>query len=308
MNIYDVLIIGGGPAGLTAAIYTSRAKFKTLILEKMIVGGQVTTTHEVENYPGFAEPINGFLLMDNFQRQAKRLGTEIITGVEVKSISMSQDIFEINSNKDTFYSRALIIASGARYKKLGIKGESQYIGRGVSYCATCDGAFFRNMEVAVIGGGNSALEEAIFLTKFVSKVYIIHRRGEFRADKIVQERVSQNSKIELLLNSVPLEIKGGNVVEKIVIQNKISGDMRDINVSGVFVFIGLDPNTEFIDPSFIESKDGYLIVDSECKTNRNGCFAAGDAVHKSLRQIATAVGDGAVAANSVKNYLEKLGI
>ncbi len=307
MEIYDVIIIGSGPAGLTSAIYTSRAKLKTLILEKMIVGGQVTVTAEVENYPGFVEPINGFLLMNNFERQAKKFGAEIKTGVEVKEIKKEKGIFTLSTINEVFNSRALIIATGAKYKNIGIPGEKEFAGKGVSYCATCDGAFFKDKVVAVIGGGNSALDEAIFLTKFVNKVYLIHRRKEFRADKIYQERVFANEKIETILNYIPVSINGSNQgVESITIKEKDTGEIRELKIDGVFVFVGLSPNTEFLN-GFIETdKSGYIITDNEKKTNVDGCFAAGDVTIKTLRQIATAVGDGAIAANSVKTYLENL--
>ncbi len=304
MEVYDCIIIGAGPAGLTAAIYASRGKIRTLMLEKMIVGGQVTTTHEIENYPGFVEPVNGFLLMNNFERQAKRFGTEIKTGIETKKITKENNIFKIETNKETYYSKTLIIATGAKYKSINIPGEDKFTGRGVSYCATCDGAFFKDKEVAVIGGGNSALEEALFLTKFVRKVYLIHRRKEFRADKIFQERVTENEKIEPVLNYIPLEIIGNDSVEKIIIEEKETKEKKELNVDGVFVFIGLTPNTEFIKDFITTNDNGYIITDNNLATNVKGCFAAGDAILKELRQIATAVGEGAIAANSVKHYLE----
>ncbi len=305
MEIYDVIIIGSGPAGLTAAIYTSRSRFKTLILEKMVVGGQVTVTAEVENYPGFVDPINGFLLMNNFERQAKKFGTEIKTGYEVKKIEKQNNLFVIDTGKEVFKSKTLIISTGAKFKNIGIPGEKEFTGRGVSYCATCDGAFFRDKVVAVIGGGNSALDEALFLTKFVKKVFLIHRRKEFRADKIYQERVFENEKIETVLNYIPIEIIGKDRgVEKIILKERDNGELKELSVDGVFVFIGLSPNTEFLDGFVQLNEGGYIVTDKEQKTNINGCFAAGDVTIKTLRQIATAVGDGAIAANSAKNYLE----
>ena len=305
MDIYDVIIIGSGPAGLTSAIYTARSRFKTLILEKAIVGGQVTVTAEVENYPGFVEPINGFLLMNSFENQAKKFGAEIKTGVEVKKIDKKNNLFLIDAGEQVYKSKVLIIATGTKYRNIGIPGEKEFAGRGVSYCATCDGAFFKDQVVAVIGGGNSALDEALFLTKFARKIYLIHRRKEFRADKIYQERVFGNNKIETVLNYIPEAIHGNEKgVEKIVIKEKDSGDIKELNVDGVFVFIGLSPNTEFLN-GFVETdKAGYIVTDNEKATNVEGCYAAGDVTIKTLRQIATAVGDGATAANSVKVYLE----
>ena len=304
--MFDVVIIGSGPAGLTAAIYTSRAKLKTVVLEKTVVGGQVTTTYEVENYPGFVDPINGFLLMNNFERQAKKFGTEIITGAEVLSIEKNGNFFNVRTNKDEFLAKTIVIATGAKFRKMGIPGEDKFTGRGVSYCATCDGAFFREKDVAVVGGGNSALEEALFLTKFVNKVYLVHRRKEFRADKIVQEKVLKNDKIEPVLNYIPLEIKGDNEISELVLEEKERKSIKSLNVDGVFVFIGLTPNSDFL-KGFVETdENGYVITDSDLHTNVKGIFAAGDVLKKSLRQIATAVGDGALVSNSVKNYLENL--
>jgi thioredoxin reductase (NADPH) len=304
--MFDVVIIGSGPAGLTAAIYTSRAKLKTVVLEKTVVGGQVTTTYEVENYPGFVDPINGFLLMNNFERQAKKFGTEIITGAEVLSIEKNGNFFNVRTNKDEFPAKTIVIATGAKFRKMGIPGEDKFTGRGVSYCATCDGAFFREKDVAVVGGGNSALEEALFLTKFVNKVYLVHRRKEFRADKIVQEKVLKNDKIEPVLNYIPLEIKGDNEISELVLEEKERKSIKSLNVDGVFVFIGLTPNSDFL-KGFVETdENGYVITDSDLHTNVKGIFAAGDVLKKSLRQIATAVGDGALVSNSVKNYLENL--
>jgi thioredoxin reductase (NADPH) len=302
--IYDVAIIGSGPAGLTAAIYTSRAKLKTVVLEKMVVGGQVTTTYEVENYPGFTEPINGFLLMNKFENQAKKFGTEIITGSEVTNVSRENDFFNIETSKGLIKSKTIIIATGAKYRKIGIPGEDKFTGRGVSYCATCDGAFFKDRVVAVIGGGNSALEESLFLTKFVKKVYLIHRRKEFRADKVIQEKVFENDKIEPVLNYIPVEIKGDNDIKEIVIKEKETGEIKSLNVDGVFIFIGLTPNSENFKDFVKMDENGYIIVNKNLETNLPGVFAAGDVIQKDLRQIATAVGDGAIAANSAKNYIE----
>ena len=302
--MFDVIIIGSGPAGLTSAIYTSRGKLKTAILEKTIVGGQVTTTFEVENYPGFVDPVNGFLLMNNFERQAKKFGAEIILGAEVLSIEKDNEIFIITTNKEEFKTKSVIIATGAKYRKIGIPGEEKFLGRGVSYCATCDGAFFRDKTVAVIGGGNSALEESLFLTKFVKMVYLIHRRKEFRADKVVQEKVLQNEKIEPVLNYIPVEIKGNDDVREIVIEEKETKNQNTLTIDGVFLFIGLTPNSEFLNGFVKTNEQGYILTDNNMATNVKGVFAAGDVLQKNLRQIATAVGDGALAADSVKKYLE----
>ncbi len=304
--MYDVIIIGGGPAGLTASIYTSRAKLKTLILEKMIPGGQVTTTHLVENYPGFPEPINGFLLMSHFQKQAQNFGAEIVISKEVTSIEKEDKIFKIKTPDNEYKAKAVLIATGAKYKTLGIPGEEKFKGRGVSYCATCDGAFFKDKEVAVIGGGNSALEEALFLTKFVKKVYLIHRRFQFRADKILQDRVKENEKIEPILNYVPVSVNGKDEVESITIEERDTKERKKIKVDGVFFFIGLSPNSEFLKDFVKKDENGYIIVNENLETNVEGCFAAGDVIKKKVRQIATAVGDGATAGVNIREYLENL--
>ena len=304
--MYDVIIIGAGPAGLTAGIYTARAKLKTLIIEKMIPGGQVTTTHLVENYPGFPEPINGFLLMNHFQKQAQNFGAEIITSKEVKEIKKEENFFKVKTVDNEITARSVLIATGAKFRELGIPGEDKFKGKGVSYCATCDGAFFKDKVVAVIGGGNSALEEALFLTKFVKKVYLIHRRYQFRADKILQDRVKENEKIETILNYIPVSINGENGVESITIEERDSKERKELKVDGVFVFIGLTPNSEFV-RNFIQTDDnGYIIVNENYETNVKGCFAAGDVIKKKVRQIATAVGDGAAAGVNIKDYLEKI--
>ncbi len=304
--MYDIIIIGGGPAGLTASIYTSRAKLKTLILEKMIPGGQVTTTHLVENYPGFPEPINGFLLMSHFQKQAQNFGAEIVTSKEVTSIEKEDKIFKIKTLDNEYKAKAVLIATGAKYKTLGIPGEEKFKGRGVSYCATCDGAFFKDKEVAVIGGGNSALEEALFLTKFVRKVYLIHRRFQFRADKILQDRVKENEKIEPILNYVPVSVNGKDEVESITIEERDTKERKEIKVDGVFFFIGLSPNSEFLKDFVKKDENEYIIVNENLETNIEGCFAAGDVIKKKVRQIATAVGDGATAGVNIREYLENL--
>ena len=303
--MYDVIIVGAGPAGLTAGIYTARAKLKTLIIEKMIPGGQVTTTHLVENYPGFPEPVNGFVLMNSFQKQAQNFGAEIITSKEVISIEKEGNVFNVKTSEKTYTSKSILITTGAKFKSLGIPGEEKFKGRGVSYCATCDGAFFKDKEVAVIGGGNSALEEALFLTKFVKKVYLIHRRHQFRADKIFQDRVKENDKIETIMNYVPVSINGDTEVESITIEERDTKERKEIKVDGVFFFIGLAPNSEFVKNFVNTDDDGYILVDENYQTNVEGCFAAGDVIKKKVRQIATAVGDGAAAGVNIKDYLSQ---
>lgn len=302
--IYDTIIIGGGPAGLTSAIYSSRARLATLIIEKAGCGGQIAITDFLENYPGFETGINGFELTSKMEQQARHFGTEIVYG-EVLSIETKETLKKVILADKTYITKTIIIASGSNFKKLGIKGEAEFIGKGVSYCATCDGPFFKNKEVAVIGGGDSALQEALFLTKFVNKVFLIHRRDKFRATQILQERVSSEPKIEVVLDCIVEEIAGNNIIEKVKIKNVKSGMLKEIAVNGVFVFIGWIPNTKFLTQNKITlDENGYIITDDQMKTSLDGIFACGDVRKKILRQVVTATGDGATASISAQNYIE----
>lgn len=302
--IYDTIIIGGGPAGLTSAIYSSRARLATLIIEKAGCGGQIAITDFLENYPGFETGINGFELTSKMEQQARHFGTEIVYG-EVLSIETKETLKKVILADKTYITKTIIIASGSNFKKLGIKGEAEFIGKGVSYCATCDGPFFKNKEVAVIGGGDSALQEALFLTKFVNKVFLIHRRDKFRATQILQERVSSEPKIEVVLDCIVEEIAGNNIIEKVKIKNVKSGMLKEIAVNGVFVFIGWIPNTKFLTQNKITlDENGYIITDDQMKTSLYGIFACGDVRKKILRQVVTATGDGATASISAQNYIE----
>ena len=303
-DLYDVIIIGGGPAGLTAGIYCARARFKTLMIEKMVPGGQVMTAFMIENYPGFPEGIQGPDLMEKFIEQGKRFGLETDSGT-VEKITIEGDIKLLHLEDRILKSRAVIIATGAAPIKLNIPGEDLYTGRGVSYCATCDGAFFRNQEVAVIGGGNSALSEAFFLTRFASKVYIIHRRDKLRADAIVQEEARENPKISFIWDTVVDSAEGDDSgMTKLKLRNVKSGATSELPAQGVFIYVGMHPNTEFLKGTIELTPDGYITADEEGKTSAPGVFAVGDVRKKELRQIATAVGDGAAVSFTVERYLK----
>lgn len=296
----DLLIIGGGPAGLTAGIYAKRALLDCKLIEKQGVGGQIAVSHWIENYPGFPG-ISGAGLMDKFEEHAKEMGLDIVFG-EVYSIDKIPGGFSIKTSSEEIQARSVIVATGAKPKKLNIPGEEQFIGRGVSFCATCDAPFFRELEVAVIGGGNSAIKEADYLTKFASKVYLIHRRKEFRAEKISQQKLLSNPKVEFILDSVAEEIIGGQIIEKLAIKNVLSGEESIINVGGVFIFIGTDPITEFVDVE--KDKNGFIITDKNQKTSVEGIFAAGDCCSSPIKQVAAAVGDGTKAALLALQYIE----
>jgi len=302
---YDVLIIGAGPAGLTAGLYASRARVRTCCLERLpSPGGQAALTGIVENYPGIDEPVAGLELCRRMERQARSFGLEIISE-EARNVTISDDEIVVHDAGGSIRSSALIVASGTRSALLGIPGEMDFLGKGVSYCATCDGPLFRDQEVAVVGGGDSALDEALFLTKFCKKVHLIHRRAEFRAVKVLVERVTSNERIELIKHSEVKKIIGTASVEAIEVKDAESDEVRQIAVSGVFLYVGLSPNTEFLRGIVETDDDGYIETDEDMGTSVRGIFAAGDARHKSLRQIATAVGDGALAAMSAARYLEK---
>lgn len=293
----DLIILGAGPAGLSAAIYGMRAGLDLLVMEKFSPGGQVVNTYEVENYPGFAEPVPGWDLVSAMENQARRLGTEIASG-EVTGITRDEwdNAFTLTlSDGSTLRAKAVIAATGASLKKLGIPGEERFFGRGVSYCATCDAAFYRERVTAVIGGGDTALEEAHYLTRFSSKVYLIHRRGEFRGAKVLQDRVLSSDRIVPVLDSLPVSINGETKVESLTVTNVRTGETAVIPVDGVFVFIGYTPNTSYLPPDLL-NKSGEVVVDMEMRTSIRGLFAAGDLRCHSKRQIVMACADGATAA------------
>lgn len=300
--IYDMLIVGGGPAGLSAAIYASRARMSVLVIEAMLSGGQIATTERLENYPGFPEGIGGAEFGQLLEAQARRFGTEMVLAT-VTGVSSEGEIKTVQTSNGTYRGRTLLIASGTRPRALGVPGEEEFKGRGVSYCATCDGFFYQDQEVAVVGGGDSALQEAMFLTKFASKVYIIHRRDQLRAINILRERAKANPKIEFLLDSQVRTINGTDSVESVTVYNKKLDKTREVKVSGIFLYVGLIPNTDFLDSSIKVDEYGYIITNEAMETSVAGVYAAGDIRQKSLRQVVTAVADGAIAAVSANNYL-----
>ncbi|MCX8116465.1 MAG: thioredoxin-disulfide reductase [Desulfobacterota bacterium] len=301
---YDVIIIGGGPAGLTAGLYTSRARLQTLLIETGLFGGQMTTTELIENYPGFPEGVSGEELSRLMEEQAKRFGLETLTD-EVVEVHLEGDLRKVKTYGGEFRCRALIICTGTEYRKLGVPGEEEFKGRGLSYCATCDGAFFKDSRVAVVGGGDSALTEALFLTKFVNELLLIHRRDALRATKIYQERAMSHPKIRFVWNSVVEEIKGDQVVRSVRVRDVKTGESKEIPIDGIFLFIGLVPRTTFLKGLVEMDEAGYILTDENCQTSVEGVFAAGDCRRKLLRQIATAVGDGATAAFAAEKYLEE---
>jgi thioredoxin reductase (NADPH) len=300
---YEVIIIGGGPAGLTAGLYTARARLRTLLIEIGLFGGQMTTTELIENYPGFPQGITGTELSALMEEQAKRFGMETASD-EVLEVTLEGDWKHVKTYGGTYRSEALIVTTGTEYRKLGIPGEMELRGKGVSYCATCDGAFFKDNRIVVVGGGDSALTEALFLTKFAKELTIIHRRDALRATKIYQERAFANPKIKFLWDSVVEEIKGSDTVRSVVVKNVKTGELREFETGGVFLFVGLTPRTESMKGIVKVDEGGYLLTNENCETSVKGIFAAGDCRKKLLRQVATAVGDGATAAFAAEKYLE----
>ncbi|WP_213699041.1 thioredoxin-disulfide reductase [Acetomicrobium sp.] len=303
MEKRELVIVGGGPAGLTAAIYGRRAGLDVLVLEKGMAGGQITITAEIENWPGIPM-ISGEELARAFREHAEKFSPEF-REAEVKKVSMEAGKKVVATDKGDIEAEAVIIATGASFRKLGCPGEAEFTGRGVSYCAVCDGAFFEDQVIAVVGGGNTAVEEADYLTRFASKVYIIHRRDSFRADRAVVEKAMANPKIEPVWNSVVERIKGTDMVEGIVLKNVKTGETSELPVAGVFVFVGMNPNCDFV-KGLVETKDGGWIVTNEMlETSVEGIFAAGDVRDKFLRQVVTAAGDGATAAMAAYSYISE---
>jgi thioredoxin reductase (NADPH) len=301
--MYDLIIIGGGPAGLTAGLYSSRARLNVLMLEKLAPGGQVMNTDWVENYPGFPDGISGFELVERMKNQAEKFGLKIQSD-EVTGLELSADQKIVVTQKQRIETKALILCTGATWKKLGIEGEETLMGKGISYCATCDGPFYRDQDVAVIGGGDTAVEEALFLTRFVSRVYHIHRRDSLRAIKLLQERAFAEEKISFIWDTIPLRILGKNAVDGIELKNVKTGKITGKAVQGIFIFVGNNPNTELVRDLVELNKNGFIITDNNMETSIPGVFAAGDNRAKLFRQISTAVGEGAAASYSAERYLE----
>ncbi|OAG27205.1 thioredoxin-disulfide reductase [Thermodesulfatator autotrophicus] len=301
--MFDLAIIGGGPAGLTAYLYAARARLNTVLIEKTSPGGQVLITDFVENYPGFPDGISGFELIDTFIAQVKKLGFEPLREEVVRLEDLGLNKKLIFASDKELLAQTVIVASGAKPNTLGIPGEKEFTGRGVSYCATCDGPFFRDQVVAVVGGGNTAVQEALFLTKFVQKVFLIHRRDQLRAQKILQERALGHEKIKPIWNTVVEEILGDDQVKAIKLKNRKTGEESILEVNGVFIFIGITPNSDFVKGLLNLDEWGFIITDNEMRTNIPGIFAAGDVRAKACRQIVTACGDGATAAYIAEHFL-----
>ncbi len=300
---FDTIILGGGPAGLSAAIYAARGAVSTAIVDINMLGGQPSNYLELENYPGF-QIVGGYDLMEKFEEHADKFGVQKFPMQEIENVDLKNKI--IKTKEYEFRGKVIIIATGAQPMKLGVPGETEFVGRGVSYCAVCDGAFYKNKIVAVVGGGNAAVEEAMYLTKFADKVYLIHRRDELRADKIVQERAFKNEKIEFVWNSIVKEIKGDKQVTAAVLENVKTKDISNLSVNGVFPYIGMAPNIELFSGQLQQDARGFIITDETMATSVEGVFAAGDVRTTPLRQVVTAAADGAVGAVYAVKYLETI--
>ncbi|HOT23705.1 MAG TPA: thioredoxin-disulfide reductase [Thermoleophilia bacterium] len=306
-DTYDVAIVGAGPSGLTAGIYCARGRRSTVVLERNMAGGQIALTELVENYPGFPDGISGFDLADRMKRQAAQFGAELREITTVASLQPHEDgCFSITTDQESIRSRAVILSPGVEAKRSGIPGEAEFIGRGVSWCATCDGALYKGRTVAVVGGGDAAVEEGLFLTKFADKVYVVHRRDELRAAKIAQERAFANPKMEFVWDSVPRRVVGDQMVEGLEVQNLKTKEVRTLPVNGVFFYIGQIPNTAFLQGVVERDEAGYILTDELMRTSLCGVFACGDARSNPLKQIAMAVGEGALAAVQAQRYLDQL--
>lgn len=306
-DVYDVVIIGAGPAGLAAGLYAARARLNTIIIEKEKSGGQIVTTEEVANYPGSVENASGPSLIARMVEQVDEFGAERVIDT-ITEVELEGKIKVLKGKKNEYKAKSIIIATGAKPRPIGCPGEKELMGKGVSYCATCDGAFFEDLEVFVVGGGDSAVEEAIYLTKFARKVTIVHRRDELRAAKSIQEKAFKNEKIDFLWDSVVDEIKGEGIVESMVVKNKVTGEKTEIvadeedGTFGIFVFVGYLPETKLFE-GLVNMEKGYIKTDTEMHTNIPGVFAAGDCRVKSLRQVVTATADGAIAAVQAEKYI-----
>lgn len=305
-EFHEAVIIGGGPAGLTAGLYLMRAGIDALLLEKAILGGAVINTWQIENYPGFPEGISGKDLMERFSAHAKAFNLKIKEFASVEEVSLKDRLFTVKTEKNIYESKGIIIATGTQSIKLGIPGEDRFLGRGISFCATCDGMFFKDLDVAVIGGGDAAIEEGLSLANIVKKVYVIHRRDTLRAQKILQERAFKNSKIEFLFNKRPTEFKGKDSIEYIVLEDTRDKNITELKVDGVFIYAGSRPDVAFLGDLVDTDEEGFIITDENLATKTKGLFAAGDVRKKRLRQVSTAVGDGALAAFELERYLIEL--
>ena len=309
-KIYDVIVIGGGPAGLSAALYAGRARLSTLVLEKKKEGGQIALTSEVENYPGCLEGESGPSLIERMHKQVLHFGAEFAID-EIESVSLEGSIKELKGKKGTYQAKTIIIATGASSRPIGCKNEKEYIGKGISYCATCDGSFFEDFDIYVVGGGDTAVEEAMYLTKFGRSVTLIHRRDELRAAKSIQDKAFKNPKMKFMWNSVVKEVSGDGILSSMVVENVKTGELTTIEANeedmtfGLFGFVGYIPKTDMF-KDVLNLQNGYIVTDENMKTNIDGVFAAGDVRVKSLRQVVTAASDGAIAAVQAEKYIESL--
>ena len=299
---FDVVILGGGPAGFSAAIYAARGAVSTAIVDVNMLGGQPSNYLELENYPGF-QLVGGYDLMGKFEEHADKFGVKKFPMQEIEKVDLAQK--KIYTKEYEFSAKSIIIATGAQPQKLGVLGEKEFVGRGVSYCAVCDGAFYKDKIVAVVGGGNSAIEEAMYLTKFAKKVYVIHRRDKLRADKIIQERAFKNQKIEFIWNSTVFEIQGENTVKSILLKDTQTDKTSKLDVDGIFPYIGISPNTELFSGQLNQDKYGFIITDTTMATSVDGVYAIGDVRNTPLRQVVTAASDGAIGATYALRYIEQ---
>lgn len=302
--MYDVAIVGAGPAGLSAGLYAARAKLSTVIIEKMYPGGQAAITYRIENYPGFSDGIGGTELTDAMKSHAEKFDAKFLNGC-VEKIEKQDVAFRVFMKDEDITAKTVILASGAQPKTIGVKGEQEFTGKGVSYCATCDGAFYFDRTIAVVGGGDTAIEEALFLTRFASKIYVIHRRDKLRATKILQERAFQNDKISFVWDSVVNEIRGEDAVKEVIVKNVKTGSLNSIPINGIFVAIGQSPATNFVKNLVALDEQGYIITNDKMMTDVRGIFAAGDVRQKPLRQVITAAADGAIAAVEAGRFIEE---
>ncbi len=300
---FDTVILGGGPAGFSAGLYAARGELSTAIVDVNMLGGQPSNYLELENYPGFV-CIGGYELMEKFEEHADKFGINKFPMQEILSVDLISNPKVIKTKEYEFNAKTVIIATGAKPMKLGVKGEKEFVGRGVSYCAVCDGAFYKDKVVAVVGGGNAAVEEAIYLTRFASKVYLIHRRNELRADKIVQCRAFENPKLEFVFDSVVKEIVGEDCVKSLVLENVKSKELTNLSVDGVFPYIGISPNVDNFSGQITQDSKGFILTDDTMKTSIDGVFAVGDVRVTPLRQVITAAADGAISAVYASRYIE----
>lgn len=304
MKVRDLIIIGAGPAGMSAGIYAARSTLSPLIIESQMPGGQVALTDFIENYPAFPNGMSGQKLTKLMEEQCNNFNVEFMNFIQVDFVEKENKIFKLKTNQGDFFAKTVIVATGASPAELGIPGEREFKGRGVSYCATCDGPLFKDKDILVVGGGDSAVQEAIYLSKFVSSLKIVHRRDKLRARKMLQEKAIKNPKIDILWNSNLLEIKGKDLVERVVIFNNKTNQKREIRIDGVFMYVGFKPSSSLVRNLVEMDKLGRIITDHKMRTSTTGLFAAGDVRNTPLRQVVTAVSDGAIAAISAEEYLE----